>query len=205
MISGQQITIYDLPTGDYFIRIDKGNSASNNAVSNFSFAINTQTNQDFLLPALQFNASNSTIHAELSPQQQDIFYKFTLNTTSAFSLNTANFGNSVKINIYNFLSDGNLGGHSYTFTNTQPLIHSYTLNAGTYYLNVKTTSPITESKIIDIPVIAKNNVNFNINSTSNAPLVILADTVNPKSPFTNDVDGNLVLTPSTRSFSIERV
>ena len=189
-------TYKDLPTGDYFIRIDKGNSASNNTISNFSFVINTQKNQDFLLPALQFNASNSTIHAELSPQQQDIFYKFTLNTTSAFSLNTANFGNSVKINIYNFLSDGNLGGPSYTFTNTQPLIHSYNLNAGTYYLNVKTTSPITESKIIDIPVIAKNNVNFNINSTSNAPLVILADTVNPKSPFTNDVDGNLVLTYS---------
>ena len=195
-------TYKDLPTGDYFIRIDKGNSASNNTISNFSFAINTQTNQDFLLPALQFNASNSTIHAELSPQQQDIFYKFTLDTTSAFSLNTANFGNSVKINIYNFLSDGNLGGPSYTFTNTQPLIHSYTLNAGTYYLNVKTTSPITESKIIDIPVIAKNNVNFNINSTSNAPLVILADIVNPKAPFSNDADGNLVL---TYSFDISQV
>ena len=195
-------TYKDLPTGDYFIRIEKGNSVSNNTISNFSFAINTQTNQDFLLPSLQFNASNSTIHAELSPQQQDIFYKFTLDTTSAFSLNTANLGNSVKINIYNFLSDGNLGGPSYTFTNTQPLIHTYTLNAGTYYLNVKTTLPITDYKIIDIPVIAKNNLNFNINSTSNAPLVIQADTVNPKSPFTNDADGNLVL---TYSFDITQV
>jgi len=187
-------TYQDLPTGDYFIRIDKGDSASNNAVSNFSFVINTQTNQDFLLPALQFNASNSTIHAELSPQQQDMFYKFTLDKTSAFSLNTANFGHRVIIDIYNFLSDGNLSGPSYTFTTTQPLIHTYTLNAGTYYLNVKTEAPITDSKIINIPVIAKNNVNFNSNSISNAPLVIQADTVNPKSPFTNDAEGNLVLT-----------
>ena len=191
-----------IPAGDYFLRIDKNALSSSQASSNFSFVINTQPTQDFLLPPLEFNASTSHIHAELSPRQKEMFYKFTLDTASTFSLNTTHFNSSFEIDNYHFLPNGHLGSQSYRYSQAQPSIHTYNLSAGTYYLHVNAILPLTATHVIDIPVIAANGVMFNINAISNAPNVIQADIANAQTPFTRDAEGNVGL---TYSFDIQQV
>ena len=192
--SGQLKRYQNLLAGDYFLRIDKGDSSSNK-VTDFKVLLNTEPSDDFVLSALQFNAANSTIHAELAPKQKEVYYKFTIDKVTSFTLDTTNFANQFGISFSQATSNNGLDGVGYTYFPKTPNAHIYELSAGTYYLNVEAKSALSVSKTLDIPVIG-NSISFNTTFSTTAPQLLKADIENPKTPIVRDAEGNLVLTYS---------
>ena len=203
--NGQLNRYQNLPAGDYVLRIDKGEVSPNDARINqpydFNVLINTESSDDFVLPALQFNATTSTIRAELAPQQTDAYYKFTLDNTTKFTLDTTKFAQQFDIGFYKSVSTGGLIGTRYNYFSDKPQAHVYELSAGTYYLNISAFSPFSVLKTLDIPIVA-NSISFNTSFASTAPNNFKADIEHPKTPFQRDTDGNLVL---TYSFDLNKI
>ncbi len=203
--SGQLNSYQNLPAGDYLLRIDKGAVSSTDArlnqAADFNVLLNTEPSDDFILPALQFNAATSTIHAELAAQQTDVYYKFTLDNTTKFTLDSTNVAQQFDIGFYKSTSTSGLIGTSYSYFSDKPKAHVYELSAGTYYLNVSVISPFSVLKTLDIPIIA-TSISFNTTFTSIAPSNLKADIDHPKTPFQRDADGNLVL---TYSFDLSKI
>jgi len=203
--SGQLNSYQNLPAGDYLLRIDKGAVSSTDArlnqAADFNVLLNTEPSDDFILPALQFNATTSTIHAELAAQQTDVYYKFTLDNTTKFTLDTTNFANQFDIKFWKPELNGSLLSVNYTYFLNKQTSHIYEMSAGTYYLNVSAISPFSVLKTLDIPITA-TSISFNTTFTSTAPSSLKADIEHPKTPFQHDADGNLVL---TYSFDLSKI
>ncbi|MDD5753786.1 MAG: M10 family metallopeptidase C-terminal domain-containing protein [Methylococcales bacterium] len=203
--SGQLKRYQNLPAGDYTLRIDKGDAVLNDArlnqAADFKVSLNTEPSADFILPALQFDATSSTIHAELLPQQSDAYYKFTLSKSTTFTLDTTSFASEFDIGLYKPASNRGVSGIHYTYFLNAPEAHIYQLSEGTYYLNVGAISPFSILKTLDIPVIA-NSISFNTTFDTIAPQTLKADIENPQVPFQRDADGNLVL---TYSFDLNKI
>lgn len=203
--SGQLTRYKNLPAGDYLLRIEKeavsSTDARLNQVADFNVLLNTEPSDDFILPALQFNAATSTIHAELAAQQTDVYYKFTLDNTTKFTLDTTDFAEQFNIEFWKPEVNGSLPWVNYTYFLNKQTSHAYELSAGTYYLNVSAISPFSVLKTLDIPIIA-TSISFNTTFTSTAPSDLKADIDHPKTPFQRDADGNLVL---TYSFDLSKI
>jgi|GEM_PF-1519115 len=190
----KQLKSYEnVPAGNYFVRIDKNNSATTQQ-PDFKVLINTQNSDDFILPLLDFDAQNSLIHAELSAQNGEQFYKFSLLQNSAFTLDTTLLAKQFDIGFIKPTISGGYEGVSYTYFLNSPDKHIYTLPAGTYYLDVSSLTTLTTATKLDIPVISDTSVNFNTTFENTAPNVLKADLANAKSAISTDTAGNLELT-----------
>ena len=190
----QQLNSYqNVPAGDYFVRIDKVNSNTTQALD-FKIAINTQPTDEFIVPTLKFDTKNSTIRAELSPVQTEVFYKFKIDNTSKFTLDATTFANQFDIGLIQPLASGGYKGAGYTFFQSAPNKQIYTLSAGTYYLDVKALKAVNNAQTLDIPVISSTPVNFNTAFENAAPNSLKADLANAKQAISKDVNGNLELT-----------
>lgn len=189
----QQLNSYqNVPAGDYFVRIDKGNTNATQALD-FKIAINTQPTDEFIVPPLKFDTNNSTMRAELSPAQTEVFYKFSLNKATTFTLDTSPFVNQFEIDLIKPLASGGYEGAGYTFFQSAPNEQIYELSAGTYYLDVKAKA-LSKAVTLNIPVISTTPINFNTTFKSVAPNSLKADLTNAKNAISTDVNGNLELT-----------
>jgi hypothetical protein len=191
--STKQLNSYEnVPAGNYFVRIDKTTSAATQQ-PDFNVLINTQNSDDFILPALNFDSQNSLIHAELSAQNSQQFYKFSLAQSSEFTLNKTAFANQFEINLFKATATS-YEGVRYTYFLNTPDKHIYSLSAGTYYLNIESLSALTAATKLDIPLISTTPVNFNTTFENTAPNVLKADLANAKPAISTDAAGNLELT-----------
>lgn len=190
----KQLNSYEnVPAGNYFVRIDKNNSATTQQ-PNFKVLINTQNSDDFILPLLNFDTQNSLIHAELSAQSSEQFYKFSLLQNSSFTLDTTLFAKQFDINLVQPNSKGGYSGVPASYFLNAPDKLIYEPVAGTYYLKIKPLTTLTTATKLDIPVISDTPVNFNTSFENTAPNVLKADLVNAKPAISTDTTGNLELT-----------
>ncbi len=192
-----QLSSYStLPAGTYFVRIDKGEAqASDSRLSqaiNFDVKITTNTNDDFIVPELIFNSTNSTMDATI-PTTRKVFYKFNLDAQTSFTIDTANFATNYDINIIQ-PSGNSYTGQSYSSYGNTPNQHIYTLPTGSYYLMVaaKDGHPVTQSTVLNIPILGTPT--FNTTFSDNATSTLKADLTTAKPALTNNNDGDLVMT-----------
>ncbi|MDD5214053.1 MAG: M10 family metallopeptidase C-terminal domain-containing protein [Methylococcales bacterium] len=198
----QQLNSYrNVPAGDYFVRIDKGDSNTTQALD-FKIAINTQPTDEFIVPPLKFDANNSTMQAELSPSQHEVFYKFNVDNTTKFTLDTTPFVNQFDIGLIQPKAAGGYSGVGYTFFQNAPNKQIYELATGTYYLNVTALKALTNTIQIDIPIVSTSPVSFNTTFENFAPNSLKADLANAKNAVSKDAAGNLEL---TYTFDLSRI
>ncbi|MDD2864625.1 MAG: M10 family metallopeptidase C-terminal domain-containing protein [Methylococcales bacterium] len=198
----QQLNSYhNVPAGDYFVRIDKGDSNATQALD-FKIVINTQPTDEFIVPQLKFNTNNSTIRAELSPAQTEVFYKFKVDSTSKFALDATLFANQFEIDLIQPLASGGYEGTGYSLFQSAPNKQIYELSAGTYYLDVKALKALSNALTLDIPVVSSSPINFNTTFKSVAPSSLKADLANAKNAVSKDAAGNLEL---TYTFDLSRI
>lgn len=192
--STKQLTSYqNVPAGNYFVRVDKTENALTQQ-PDFEVLINTKTSSDFVLPLLDFDTKTSKIHAELPVQSREQFYKFSLTENSEFTLDKTAFTNQFVINLFQSSATGGYEGLSYTYFQSTPNKHIYSLPAGTYYLNIESLKTLTSTAKLDIPVISTTSINFNTSFENTAPNVLKADLVSAKPAISTDSAGNLELT-----------
>lgn len=190
----QELNSYrNVPAGDYFIRINKGETNSPQALD-FKISINTQPTDEFIVPPLNFNASNSTIQAELSSTKNEVFYKFTLDKSTTFTLDATPFVKQFDISLVKPLASGGYEGAGYTFFQSAPNKQIYELLAGTYYLHINSLKPTNNTIKLDIPVISATPINFNTTFENIAPNTLKADVTTAKNAISKDENGNLELT-----------
>lgn len=190
--ASQQLNSYrNVPAGDYFVRIDKGESNSTQPLD-FNVVINTQPTDEFIVPVLNFDTNNSTIHAELSPTQNEVFYKFKVDSTSKFTLDTTPFVNQFDIYLIQPKASGGYSGAGYTYFSNAPDKQIYELSAGTYYLDVKALGTLDGIAKLDIPVVTTTPINVMFENT--APNTLKSDLNNAKEAISKDAAGNLELT-----------
>lgn len=192
----KQLSSYaNVPAGNYFVRIDKTTNATT-PQPDFKVLINTQSSDNFVLPLLNFDAKTSSIHAELSPQNSEQFYKFSLLQNSKFTLDTTLFAKQFEIDLVKPNANGGYSSVAATYFITAPDKYIYQATAGTYYLKVKSLNTLTSTEKLDIPVITttSTSVNFNTTFANTALNVLKADFTAAKPAISTDTSGNLELT-----------
>jgi hypothetical protein len=193
-----QLSSYsNLPAGSYFVRIDKGEAPANDSRLSqkvgFDVKITTNTSDEFILPTLVFNSTNSTLDAVV-PTTGKVFYKFKVDSQTVFTLDTTNFATNFDINIIQPEASGGYSGKSYSAYPNTPNQHIYTLPTGTYYLMAaaKTGYTVTQNTTLNIPVLGTPT--FNTTFTDNATSTLKADLATAAPVLAYDNNGDLVMT-----------
>ncbi len=192
-----QLSSYsNLPAGSYFVRIDKGEAQANDSRLSqkvgFDVKITTNTSDEFILPPLVFNSTNSTLDATV-PTTGKVFYKFKVDSETSFTLDTTNFATNFDINIIQPTANG-YSSVSYSAYQNTPNQHIYTLPTGTYYLMAaaKNGYTVTQNTTLNIPVLGTPT--FNTTFTDNATSTLKADLATAAPVLAYDNNGDLVMT-----------